>query len=63
MNDNGKYLELGLNRVITRFAWTNRLIAPTDFVVGDCVVMGGPDEEGYGTDLIGEILDSILLHR
>jgi hypothetical protein len=60
LNENGKYLSLPPNVAVTLFARANQMIWPSDIVVGDCVVMGQPDNNGRQTDLNDEILADIL---
>lgn len=60
LNENGKYLSLPPNVAVTLYARANQMIWPSDIVVGDCVIMGGPDDEGRAKDLDDEILTDIL---
>ena len=60
MNENGKYLPLDTNTAVSRFAHAKGMISRFDFVKGDCVIVGSPDETGYDTDMDDEILKEIL---
>jgi hypothetical protein len=65
LNENGKYLsELEINVAVTKYAQDNSLIWPNDYIVGDCVIVGEPNDEGEETavneDVLREILSYIL---
>lgn len=60
INENGKYLPLGTNQAVTRYAHDNKLIWPYDDIRGDCIITGIPDAEGYEQDVDEEVLNKIL---
>lgn len=60
LNENGKYLSLPPNVSVTLYARANQMIWPSDIVVGDCVIMGEPDDNGRSKDLNDETLADIL---
>ena len=62
LNENGKYLseELEVNVAVTRYARDNALIWPNDYIMGDCVIMGLPDEEGEETEFDENTLNDII---
>jgi vacuolar-type H+-ATPase subunit E/Vma4 len=61
LNENGKYLsDLEINVAVTIYARHNRLIFPTDYILGDCVIVGEPDDEGEETAVDENVLREIL---
>lgn len=60
INENGKYLQLETNEVVTQFARANRLIWQSDAVKGDCIITGEPDDEGNSKDVNDVVLKAIL---
>ena len=63
MNENGKFLdELEINAAVTKYARHNGIIYPDDYIVGDCVIVGEPDDEGEETGVDEEILSHILAY-
>ena len=63
MNENGKLLSLLANVPVTLFARERRLIFQHDVVVGDCLITGPADDEGYATDVTPEIVRQVLKHN
>ena len=63
LNENGKYLnDLEINVAVTVYARINRLIFANDYIVGDCVIVGGPDDEGEETPVDEDVLKEILAY-
>lgn len=63
LNENGKYLsELEMNVAVTQYARDNGLIWPNDYIVGDCVIVGEPDDEGGETAVDEDVLQAILAY-
>lgn len=60
LNEEAKFANLPQNSIITRFAHEHGMISPHDYVAGDCVVVGPPDDEGFDTDLPEGVLEAIL---
>lgn len=60
LNENGKYLSLPPNIAVTLYARAKQMIYPHDYVVGDCIIMGEPDDAGLSKDLNDEALADIL---
>ena len=61
LNENGKYLgDLEINTAVTAYCRENRLIFSSDFIVGDCVIVGEPDDEGEETPVDEDVLQDIL---
>lgn len=61
LNENGKYLsDLELNVAVTAYARKHRLIFANDYIVGDCVIVGEPDDEGEETPVDEDVLQEIL---
>lgn len=51
LNEEGKMEGLAPNRLATRLAKKYAGISMLDYIVGDVVLCGGPDDEGYDTGL------------
>lgn len=62
LNEEAKFAGLPRNSIITGFAHEHGMISPHDYVAGDCVVVGPPDDEGMDTDLPEGVLETILRH-
>lgn len=63
LNENGKYLnDLEVNVAVTVYARINRLIFGNDYIVGDCVIVGEPDDEGEETPVDEDVLQEILAY-
>lgn len=58
-NDNGKLIGLDVNIIATQFAHRRQLIAPEDFIVGNVVIFGGVDDEGYDKPVTEELLEEL----
>ena len=60
-NEEGKLNRLPINNRATQFVWTYdpRFVA-VDVIVGDVVVVGLPDDEGYDTTLPDQTLAELL---
>lgn len=52
--EDGKVLGLPMNGVATTVAYQDRAISLADHIVGDAVVVGPPDAEGWDTSLPDE---------
>lgn len=62
LNENGKYLALKPNRLMTSYARKHHMISDRDFIVGNCVLTGLPNEEGYETSITDEALTELVEH-
>ena len=60
LNENGKYLSLPPNVAVTLYARAHQMIWPSDIVVGNCVIMGEPDESGRSKDLNDDVFADII---
>ena len=49
LNENGKSMDLPENKKATEFCHRHQLIFDDDFIAGDVVIVGYPDDEGNDT--------------
>lgn len=63
MNENGKFLPLATNVATTVYARRKGMIFSSDSIKGDCLITGGPDEQGYDMDVDEEVLAQILRYQ
>jgi len=61
MNEDGKLLQLPVNRRATLLLWMhNKRLRYRDVLVGDVVVLGYPDEEGVDTSVPDELISRLF---
>lgn len=62
VNEEGKLIDLGINRRANAFIHAQVPALPAyDVIVGDVVILGGLDEEGEDTDVPQRITDALGL--
>lgn len=61
LNEEGKIVGLPVNPRANRLAHRHRAVFPTDIIVGDVVIVGPTDDDGYDTSLSDEHV--AWLHR
>ena len=60
VNEEGKLRNLPLNPRMTRWCLEGGHIRPDDFIVGNCVIVGDLDEEGYHGEVNEELVKEFL---
>jgi hypothetical protein len=62
LNEDGKVQELPLNKRATAVMWVhNPVFFEHDIIVGDALITGPPDDQGYDTD-VPKVLEQLLLN-
>jgi hypothetical protein len=60
VNEEGKLNNLPLNPRMTKWCLQGGHIHPDDFIVGNCVIVGDIDEEGYHGEVNEELVKEFL---
>lgn len=61
VNEEGKLIDLPLNRRATLLWWgTTRAARNADVLMGDVLIVGPPDDEGETTDVPAEVLEMLF---
>lgn len=60
VNEEGKLMNLPVNHKMTRFCLQKGFIRTDDFIVGNAVIVGQLDEEGYHEEVSDTLVEDII---